>query len=326
VCPEAHVDAALPDHAATTCPLLEQQAKGRTLPVVDGSWLSLREIAHAYVCLLDSTYTIAVGAGLDRQKVTGLLAAAGIALRARGAGGRRPQRRTGEPADLPGLLRDLYLERGLSSSEIGRLLGMNPRTVRARLAEAGIPTRHRGNRPLKARITLAEADLKTLYVQAELTADQVGALLDTRRGTVLRNAHETGLPVRIGGPAPRRGPECIELISALYADPQVAETLARHQVPVRPAGRRLWERFPDPVVLTAPMLTDLYDGCGLSLTHIELLTGRPAITVGRALVAAGVQLRARGGRSPFLRRWRAQARHAPAPAVAAAPQDSLDAV
>jgi hypothetical protein len=52
--------------------------------------------------------------------------------------------------------------------------------------------------------------------------------------------------------------------------------------------RRLWERFLDPVVFTAPMLTDLYTGCGLSLTHIELLTGRPTITISRALLAAGV--------------------------------------
>lgn len=79
-------------------------------------------------------------------------------------------------------------------------------------------------------------------------------------------------------------------------------------MPVRPAGGGLWERFPDPVVLTAPMLTDFYDGTGLSLTHIELLIGRPAITIQRALLAAGVTLRAPGGRSPFMRRWRAQAR------------------
>lgn len=179
------------------------------------------------------------------------------------------------------------------------MLGMKPRTVRARLAEAGIARRHRGNRPPSARKTLAEADLDTLYVKAELSAEEVGRVLEASRGAVLRNAHETGLPVRVGGPAPRSGPESIELIDALYADLLVAAALERHRVPVRPAGGRLWERFPEPVPLTEPMLADLYAGCEISITHIELLTSRPAVTVQRALVAAGIALRSPGGTQPF---------------------------
>lgn len=309
------MDAPAPDHGPDRCPLLDQSIEAQLGPLAHGTSMSPREMAHAYVCLVQSTYTLAAAAGIDRPKVTRLLGLAGIELRPRGAGGRRPQQRANEPADLPGLLRDLYLERGLSSTAIGRLLAMNPRTVRARLAEAGIATRHRGNRPLHDRRTLAEADLHTLYVQAELSAQEVGGLLETGRGTVLRNAHETGLPVRIGGPAPRKGPEAIELIAALYADAQVAETLARHRVPVRPAGGRLWERFPEPVMLTAAMLAELYTECGLSLTHIELLTGRPTITIARALLSADVVLRRPGGRSPFMRRWRAQARSGSAPGL-----------
>jgi hypothetical protein len=308
------VDARLPDHGPDHCPALDQKAEALLGPSIHGSSLSVREMAHAYVCLARSTYAVAAAAGIDRQRVTRLLARAGIALRPRGAGARRTKQRAGEPADLPGLLRDLYLQRGLSSTEIGRMLGMNPRTVRSRLAEAGIATRHRGNRPLSARRTLAETDLRTLYVQAELTAGEVGVLLEAGRNTVLRNAHETGLAVRIGGPAPRRGPESIELIDALYADPQVAEALVRHRVPVRPPCGRLWERFPNPVALTMPMLTDLYTGCGLGLVHIELLTGRPTITIARALAAAGVALRPPGGRSPFMRRWRAEAARRSSPA------------
>lgn len=309
--PEVHVDAALPEHAAETCPLLDRAAAPGSSTsdagTPSGSTLSLRAIVHEYACLGKSTYAVAELAGIDRQRVTRLVAQAGVALRPRGAGARRPSRRVAEPADLPGLLRDLYLERRLSSSVIGEMLGMSPRTVRERLAEAAIPTRHRGNQPLSARKQLAEADLEALYVQAELSAEEVGGLLETSRVTVLRNAHETGLPVRIGGPAPRSGPEYIELIDALYADSQVATALARHQVPVRPAGGRLWERFPDPVPLTAAMLEELYTECGVSTTHIELLTGRTTITIQRALVVAGVVLRAPGGRSPFMRRWRAQA-------------------
>lgn len=91
-------------------------------------------------------------------------------------------------------------------------------------------------------------------MQAQLTAEEVGMLLETKRGTLLRNVHETELPVRVGGPEPRRGPRGIELIDALYCDRQVAEAIARHRVPVRPAGGRLWERFPDPVPLTPALL------------------------------------------------------------------------
>lgn len=313
----------LPEHTAARCPVLGQVAASCVTGVEDPSsrhkgTMSVGEMAHLYVCLSYSTYAIAAQAGFNHQRVARLLVRAGVALRSRGAGGRRLQRRSQEPEDLPGLLRDLYVERGLSSTVIGQMLGMAPRTVRARLAEAGIVRRHRGNRPLSARRALAEADLDTLYVVAELSAQEVGGLLEASRGAVLRNAHETGLPVRVGGPAPRKGPESIELIDALYADPLVAATLERHQVPVRPAGGRLWERFPDPVPVSAPLLRELYAECGVSITHIELLTGQRAITVQRALVAAGVALRPPGGRSPFLRRWRAMVRAHYSPPTAAA--------
>jgi len=319
VCPEVRVDYPLPDHSAAQCPVLADRVSAQSqafdTPPVQGAAISPREMAHLYVCLARSTYAVARQTGVERQRVARLLTSAGIALRPRGAGGRRPGRREKEPADLIGLLRELYVQRGLSSTEIARMLGMKPRTVRARLAEAGIARRHRGNRPPSARKTLAEADLDTLYVKAELSAEEVGRVLGTSRGAVLRNAHETGLAVRVGGPPPRSGPESIELIDALYADPLVAAALERHRVPVRAAGGRLRERFPEPVPLTGPMLAELYAGCGISITHIELLTGRPAVTVQRAVVAAGIALRSPGGRSPFMRRWRHRARDAARPFI-----------
>jgi hypothetical protein len=45
--------------------------------------------------------------------------------------------------------------------------------------------------------------------------------------------------------------------------------------------------------------------CGLSTQHIELLTGQPAESVRRLLANGGIILRGAGGRSPFMRRWRA---------------------
>lgn len=263
-------------------------------------------LEHLYVCEQQSTRAIAAVTGIDRQRVTRLLAKAAVPLRPRGAGGRRPHRRAGEPAHLPELLTALYVEHGLSSTQIGTLLSMNPRTVRDRLAEAGIARRSRGHRPRTVRRTLRSDDLEQLYVRAGLSAQQVAVLLGVSRGVVLANAHDLGLPVRVGGPAPSRGPGEIELIDALYDDDLVARTLARHGVPVRRSGGRLWDRFPQPVALTGALLEELYHGCGVSVAHIELLTGQPAATVTRRLRAAGVPLRPRGGRCPFLRRWRAE--------------------
>ena len=76
----------------------------------------------------------------------------------------------------------------------------------------------------------------------------------------------------------------------------------------RPRGSpwpgRPGRRFPAPQPLTAGLVSDLYEGCGLSLHHIELLTGRPAAAAGAVLRASGIKLRPPGGRSPFMERWR----------------------
>lgn len=147
-------------------------------------------------------------------------------------------------------------------------------------------------------------DLDALYLRAGLSADETGRQLGVSRMVVLRSAHDQGVAVRLGGPPPSQGPTEIELLAALYADPQVRGTLDRHAVPVILSAGWLWERFPVPVPLTVRLVTDLYDGCGLSLHHIELVTGRPAAAARALLHASGVQLRAAGGRSPFMRRWR----------------------
>ena len=90
----------------------------------------------------------------------------------------------------------------------------------------------------------------------------------------------------------------------------VGEVLTRHGVPRVPPSGPIWQRFPVPHVLTAELATELYSSCGLGLHHIELLTGRPAATVGNLLHAIGVPLRPAGGRSPFMRRWRTTGREA----------------
>jgi hypothetical protein len=112
------------------------------------------------------------------------------------------------------------------------------------------------------------------------------------------------VPATQVAPSSSRGPSEIELLSALYADSEVRGVLDRHGVPVATLAAPVWKRFPAPQPLTVGLVSDLYEGCGLSLHHIELLTGRPAAAVGAVLRTSGVKLRPAGGRSPFMERWR----------------------
>jgi hypothetical protein len=260
-------------------------------------------VAHLYACQALSTYAIALVTGVDRQRVTRLLHRAGIVVKPRGAG-RRRGRGAPEAQRLDQLMAALYLLHHLTSTQIARLTGLPGRTVRDRLRAAGVAMRTRGQFNREDRVAVSAADLADLYIRAGLSAGEAGKLLGVSHRIVLRSAHDQGLPVRVGGPPPRRGPSEIELITALYADPEVRGALARHGVPVVTLAGPIWERFPAPHPLTADLVADLYEGCGLSLHHIELLTGRPATAAAALLRAIGVPMRPAGGRSPFMRRWR----------------------
>lgn len=259
-------------------------------------------VQHLYLCERLSTHEIARRTDDDRNRIARRLAQHNIPLRPRGAGGHRPAR---DPEGLAVTLSELYLHQNLTSERIGALLGLSDRTVRSRLAKYGIPRRGPGRKGCIDRPELSPADLLSLYVAAGLTADEVAERLRTSRGAVLRNAHEFGLPVRVGGPPPTDGPYAIELIDALYTDSIVSEVLQRHGIQRIPASvGRLRERFPKPVPLSSALLTDLYLEAGAATAHIELLTGQPVSTVRRQLRAAGIPVRSRGGRCPFIRRWK----------------------
>jgi len=293
--------------------------RGRASVPADGAdpvWL-----AHLYRCRGLSTYAIGELTGLDRQRVARVLHKAGVPLRPRGAGRLRPLRRE-DPAGLRQLLARLYKEGRLGSPQIAAVTGMPERTVRERLRRYGITVRTRGGWNREDRQTVPAEILDDLYTRLGLTADEVGRKLGTSRNTVLRSAHALGVPVRSGGAVPAQGPEEIELVKALYADPLITAVLDARDVPRVPPGAPLWRRFPDPVPLTAPLVKDLYWGCGAGLAHIELLTGQPAMTVGKFMRRAGIPLRHPGGRTPFLRRWRASRQAAkPSRTALPAPED-----
>jgi hypothetical protein len=274
----------------------------------DPAWL-----AHLYLCLGLSTYEIAKRTGVDRQRVTRALRAAGVPLRPRGVGRPRAERR---PVD-PTLMRALYEDARLSSRQIAAIVGMPERTVRDRLRRYGITPRTRGRWNREDRTTVPAHVLEVLYTELGLTAAQVGLRLGTSVNTVLRSAHALGVPVRSGGAVQVAGPEEIELVSALYADPLVDAALTAHDITRVPAGASISERFPTPAPLTTQLVKDLYWGCGVSLNHVELLTGQAADSVRGFMRRAGIPLRHPGGRSPFLRRWRASQASAVTTAITA---------
>lgn len=137
-----------------------------------------------------------------------------------------------------------------------------------------------------------------------MAASAVGEDLGVSGGIVLRSAHSGGLPVRAGGSTRPSIFFDIQLVDALYDDIEVAHILAAHNVPISREPGPIWLRFPTPVALTKGLLMDLYSECGLSCFHIELLTGVPVRTILRRLDRFGIARRGRGGRSPFIKRWR----------------------
>ena len=275
--------------------------------------MPVARLAHLYLCAGLSTYRVGQLTGLNRQRVTRLLHGAGVPLRPRGAGGSRPHTRSADPPDMAALLVELYVHQRLNTPEIGALLGIPERRVRDRLRRYGIRARTRGSWQREDRRSLPADTLRLLYQVRGLSADDVGRKLDTSRKVVLRTAHDLGIPVRTGKIAAGSGPDEIQLIDALYADPLVRAALAEHQIAEAPAGGPIWQRFPQPVPLTRQLVTDLYWCCGVGLQHIELVTGQPAHTVRGFMRRAGITVRDPGGRSPFLRRWHAGSRGAQPP-------------
>lgn len=263
-------------------------------------------IVALYVDCGFSTYRIAADVGVDRQRVGRLLRKAGVALPQRGEGRRRPLRAAQATTDE--MLRTLYVDLRMPSTEIGAALGISDRLIRSRLRRAGISLRSKGKWDRRDRTDAEKDDVSRLYVDQELAAEAVGDKLGVSRRIVLRSAHTYGLPVRAGG-MPRPAAEFdIRLIEALYEDRDVALVLAEHSIPVVRQPGPIWDRFPAPVPLTDDLLAALYVGCGLACFHIELLTGQPAHTVLQRLEKAAIVRRSRGGRSPFMRRWRSGSR------------------
>lgn len=259
--------------------------------------------AHLYTCQMLSTRKIAVITAGDRGRIARLLREAGIMVKPRGAG-RQLTRRTAESERLDQLMTRLYLKQRMSTTQIAQLTGIPDHRVLYRLRARGVPIRTRGRNNREDRTVVSDEALVAAYVNTDLSAAEAGKLLGVSGRIVLRSAHDQGLPVRVGGAPPSSGPSEIELLTSIYADSQVRHVLERHGVPVVETPGPISERFPAPHRLSEALVADLYEGCGLSLRQIELVTGSPAAAAMAMLRSSGIKLRPAGGRSPFMRRWR----------------------
>jgi hypothetical protein len=295
------------DCAACCCPdAVRDFAVASPVSALPGSDVEAL-VAHLYVCRELSTYRIGEVVGMNRQRVRRLLGRAGVPVKSRGAGRPRPRRAASQDARTD-LMAGLYRDSGWTAAQIAALTGVSQSTVRYRLRARGVRIRSRGPLNREDRVDVPADALVQLYVACGLSAVATGRLLGVSRQVILRAAHDEGLPVRTGGPEPRHGPSGpseIQLIDALYADPLVERALSRYGIPLRPEAGPIWRRFPVPVAVSPQLAEELYVRCGLGVRHIELLTGQPSQTVLRLLAAHGVARRPAGGRTPFMRRWRA---------------------
>jgi hypothetical protein len=118
--------------------------------------------------------------------------------------------------------------------------------------------------------------LRELYQDRQWSSPQIAAHLDGTVKTVLRTLHDHGIPVRRGGPPPRRTPEIDPRLTALYSDPEITALLRRYRIPRRHRPGGITDRFPTPARITPGFLRAAYLDIGLAAGHIERLTGHPA--------------------------------------------------
>ncbi|WP_194894171.1 helix-turn-helix domain-containing protein [Catenulispora pinisilvae] len=202
------------------------------------------------------------------------------------------------------MLRQAYLESGLTKKRTAARLGISSRYLDQRLVAAGLFKRVGAFKPKTAynRQELREraAQLYQGGASMQVVAERLGVTISTVRKAL----HESAVPIRRRGypsssvDAPRR-----LLIEELYADPRVVGCLRRHGVAVPDPG--VWEppgprRTLAPMPLSGSLLRELYRDIGLATLHISMVCGVGITAVRKGLAVAEVALRPRGDTSPWL--------------------------
>jgi len=196
-------------------------------------------------------------------------------------------------------LQQSYVEQQESLTAIATRHNVTARTVKHWLAAEGLEPREAGRetRPPHPN-ELAPHELRELYEQRGWTTDEIANQLGRSKKAVILALHHCGVPLRRpGAGGPRQHP--IALLTALYNDTDLCHTLNQHHVPIVRDFGTPSQRFPHKPDLTPALVADLYQGHGLSLTHIQLLTGHTDTAIRQVAQTAGIALRT-GARSPWV--------------------------
>ena len=261
-----------------------------------GSVLNIDDatLARIYVDERRSKSDIAEQYQVATWAVTRRLRAAGIR--------RRPGRPPGGGQVTPDAdeLRDLYVKRRLTMSNIAARFGVPDPTVRRWLELADIPLRRpaagQGTRP-DTPPQMSPGLLRQWYTTEGRTTHQIAAELGISRAVVTTALHSWRIPTRPPGPSTEPP---VVLLDALYADRNVGAVLRRHGIPQRPEAGLLRERWPAPVELSEVALRELYIDVGLSAAQISLITGISPAGIRHRLQRTGIRPRG-SGRAPWQR-------------------------
>lgn len=95
-------------------------------------------------------------------------------------------------------VRDLYVNRGLTMTEIAERFNVGASSVRRRLGEMGVVSRARGPKGSRAlpHHEIGEQDLRELYLEQKLSIPQIAELAGWGRETVRQRMIEYGIPIR----------------------------------------------------------------------------------------------------------------------------------
>jgi len=88
-------------------------------------------------------------------------------------------------------IRKLYVEKGLSTKQIGKKLGTNGTTISRRLKRQGIKVQNK-----RIRDDLDDEEIKRLYVEERLSTIQIGEKLETNGTTISTRLRKQGIKVQ----------------------------------------------------------------------------------------------------------------------------------
>jgi len=193
-----------------------------------------------------------------------------------------------------------YLHHQRSLSDIATQHHVTSRTVRRWLEAEGIEPREarRNTRPTGPS-ELPPTELRDFYTEQGWTTEEIAKHFGRSKKSVILALHHSGVPLRRpGAGGPRQHP--IALVTALYDDADLCRTLKHHNIAIVPTFGTPSQRFPTRPDLSVALVKALYQHHGLSLTHIQLLTGHTGTSIRHIAQTAGIALRS-GGRSPWVR-------------------------